>query len=71
MYMVLKGLRIRVNIVKIEINFIFILIFNFIFKILAIKDTETAGGCPQLVTELSRGCPQPVTENAGVSTTCH
>ena len=57
--------------VKIVKNVIFILIFNFFFKILAINDTETPGGCPQLVTELSRGCPQLVTEIAGVSTTCH
>merc|ERR1711875_96658 len=53
------------SMVKIVKNVIFILIFNFIFKILAIKDTETPGGCPQLVTELSRGCPQPVTEIVG------
>ena len=42
------------NIVK---NIIFVLIFNFFFKILAIDGTETLVGCPQLVTEQSRVCP--------------
>ena len=52
-----KTLRNTMSMVKIVKNVIFIFIFNFIFKILAINDTETLGGCPQLVTELSRVCP--------------
>ena len=37
-------------------KYLFALIFNFFFKILAINGTETLGGCQQLVAELSREC---------------
>ena len=45
------------SMVKIVKNIFFFLIYNFFFKILTINDTETLGGCPQIVTELLRECP--------------
>ena len=52
-----KTLMNTMSIVKIVKNNVFVLIFKFFFKILAINGTETLGRGPQLVTELSRGCP--------------
>ena len=63
------------SMVKIVKNVIFILIFNFIFKILAINDTETPGSVPNLLLNYqedvhnlslrSQECPQLVTELIG------
>ena len=66
-----KTLRNTMSMVKIAKNIVFVLIFNFFFKILAIIGTETLGGCPQLVADLAKVFPLLVTEIVGVSITCH
>ena len=56
-YIDIHDVRNVMSMVKIVKNSVFVLIFNFFFKILTINGTETLGGCPQLVTEVLRVGP--------------